>query len=50
MLVVEILDVQPLQEAPWGFSGVFHRRNGGGFLDEFYPEAYVSFLPITYYI
>ena len=40
-LVVEIQDVQPFQERPWGFTGVFHKNNGGGFLDEFYPEAYV---------
>jgi len=39
VLVVEIQDVQPLQEQPWGFSGVFHKDNGGGFLDEHYPEA-----------
>lgn len=24
---------------PWGFSGVFDRQNGGGFLDEIYPSA-----------
>lgn len=39
VLVVEIQDVQPLQEQPWGFTGVFHKENGGGFLDELYPEA-----------
>ncbi|KAL1310846.1 hypothetical protein AAFC00_001080 [Neodothiora populina] len=39
VLVVEILDVQPLQEQPWGFTGVFAKENGGGFLDEEYPEA-----------
>lgn len=39
ILVVEIQDVQPLQEQPWGFTGVFHKENGGGFLDELYPEA-----------
>lgn len=40
VLLVEIQDVQPLQESPWGFTGVFHKDNGGGFLDEIYPEAY----------
>jgi hypothetical protein len=40
-LVVEIQDVQPFQDQPWGFTGVFHRQNGGGFLDEIYPEASV---------
>lgn len=39
VLVVEIQDVQPLQEQPWGFTGIFARENGGGFLDEIYPKA-----------
>ncbi|EAT89430.2 hypothetical protein SNOG_02699 [Parastagonospora nodorum SN15] len=39
VLVVEIEDVQPLDEQPWGFTGIFARENGGGFLDEIYPEA-----------
>jgi formamidase len=57
VLVVEIQDVQPLDEQPWGFTGnsqlqqmtsyglwlkkkkgVFAKENGGGFLDEIYPE------------
>ena len=42
VLIVEIQDVQPFQEQPWGFTGVFHRDNGGGFLDEIYGEAFVS--------
>lgn len=42
VLLVEIQDVQPLQDHPWGFTGVFHRHNGGGFLDEMYPESYVQ--------
>ena len=41
ILVVEIQDVQPFQEQPWGFTGVFDKDNGGGFLDEIYPNAYV---------
>lgn len=40
MLEVEIQDVQPLEEQPWGFTGVFDKNNGGGFLDEIYPNAY----------
>ena len=32
-------DVQPLDEEPWGFTGVFPKTNGGGFLDEIFPEA-----------
>lgn len=42
VLLVEIQDVQPFQEQPWGFTGVFDKQNGGGFLDELYPKAYVS--------
>lgn len=42
VLFVEIQDVQPFWDRPWGFSGVFHKQNGGGFLTQFYPEAYVS--------
>ena len=39
VLLVEIMDVQPFQDQPWGFTGVFDRSNGGGFLDEIYPSA-----------
>ncbi|KAI1760903.1 formamidase [Hypoxylon sp. FL1150] len=39
ILLVEIMDVQPFQDHPWGFTGVFHKANGGGFLDEIYPSA-----------
>ena len=42
VLVVEIQDVQPFQDQPWGFTGVFTKENGGGFLDDIYPNAYVS--------
>ena len=30
VLVVEIQDVQPFSEQPWGFTGVFDKENGGG--------------------
>ncbi|KAI1120506.1 formamidase [Nemania abortiva] len=39
ILLVEIMDVQPFQDQPWGFTGVFDKTNGGGFLDEIYPSA-----------
>ncbi|KAI1249875.1 hypothetical protein MGN70_009491 [Eutypa lata] len=39
ILLVEIMDVQPFQDQPWGFTGIFHPDNGGGFLDEIYPSA-----------
>ncbi|TKA83261.1 putative formamidase [Friedmanniomyces simplex] len=38
VLVVEIQDVQPLQDEPWGFTGIFAKENGGGFLDEHFPK------------
>ncbi|RYP80214.1 hypothetical protein DL769_002572 [Monosporascus sp. CRB-8-3] len=39
LLLVEIMDVQPFQDQPWGFTGIFDKDNGGGFLDEIYPSA-----------
>lgn len=39
LLVVDILDVGTLAESEWGFTGLFARENGGGFLVEHYPEA-----------
>ncbi|KAL4895537.1 Acetamidase/Formamidase [Aspergillus ambiguus] len=39
VLLVEIQDVQPFEDQPWGFTGVFEPKNGGGFLDEIYPKA-----------
>ncbi|POR31381.1 Chondroitinase-AC [Tolypocladium paradoxum] len=39
LLVVHITDVQPFADAPWGFTGIFARDNGGGFLDAHYPRA-----------
>jgi formamidase len=32
LLLVEIMDVQPFQDRPWGFTGIFDRRNGVCFL------------------
>ena len=39
VLLIEIQDVQPFEDQPWGFTGVFDANNGGGFLSEFYPRA-----------
>ena len=39
LLVVNITDVQPFDHSPWGFTGVFARENGGGFLDRHFPRA-----------
>jgi formamidase len=46
LLVVDILDLGPMPQevgdAPgqgWGYTGIFARDNGGGFLTETFPEA-----------
>jgi formamidase len=39
ILVVDVLDVGPLPSSMWGFTGIFDRNNGGGFLSDIYPEA-----------
>lgn len=39
LLVVDILDVGSLPASEWGFTGLFARENGGGFLTEHFPEA-----------
>ena len=49
VLVVEIQDVQPFQEQPWGFTGVFDRNNGGGFLAEIYPNAWVTYVSCIFF-
>jgi formamidase len=39
ILVVDILDIGCLQGDEWGFTGIFARENGGGFLTDHYPDA-----------
>lgn len=39
LLVVDILDVGVLDDYQWGFTGIFAKSNGGGFLDNHYPDA-----------
>lgn len=39
ILVVDILDIGALQGDEWGFTGVFARNNGGGFLTDHFPDA-----------
>ncbi|HEX3850245.1 MAG TPA: formamidase [Polyangiaceae bacterium] len=39
LLVVDILDVGVLPDYQWGFTGIFAKENGGGFLTNQYPEA-----------
>ena len=49
LLVIDILDLGPVQapqeygDAPgqgWGYTGVFAKANGGGFLTDYFPDAY----------
>jgi formamidase len=49
LLVIDILDLGPCQPpqdvgpAPgqgWGYTGVFAKVNGGGFLTDYFPDAY----------
>src|SRR2546421_6830762 len=40
LLVVDLLDINPLPQAPWGYTGLFERTNGGGFLTDYYPKAH----------
>lgn len=39
LLVVDILDIGPLAGSEWGFTGIFAKENGGGFLTEHFPKA-----------
>ena len=39
LMKVDILDVGVLPDFQWGFTGLFAKENGGGFLTEHYPEA-----------
>jgi formamidase len=47
LLVVDLLDLGPVPQeignAPgqgWGYTGVFAKSNGGGFLTDYFPDAY----------
>jgi formamidase len=47
LLVVDILDLGPVPQevgdAPgqgWGYTGIFAKANGGGFLTDYFPSAY----------
>ncbi|KAH7416226.1 hypothetical protein KP509_14G081500 [Ceratopteris richardii] len=39
LLVVEICNLGPLPGDEWGFTGIFDRENGGGFLTDHFPCA-----------
>jgi formamidase len=47
LLVVDILDLGPIPQAAgdvsgsgWGYTGIFSRDNGGGFLTDYFPDSY----------
>ncbi|MFS8640882.1 MAG: acetamidase/formamidase family protein [Symbiobacteriaceae bacterium] len=40
LLVVDILDLGPHPKMNWGYTGIFARNNGGGFLTDPFPEAH----------
>lgn len=42
VLVVDILDLGPPagSENQWGYTGIFSKQNGGGFLTDHYPDAH----------
>ncbi|WP_413206764.1 formamidase [Rhodospirillum sp. A1_3_36] len=42
LLVVDILDIGAFPDEQWGFNGFFSKNNGGGFLDNHFPEAQKS--------
>ncbi len=39
ILVVDLLDIGALPNSEWGFTGIFARENGGGFLTDHFPNA-----------
>jgi formamidase len=39
ILVVDLLDIGCLPGDEWGFTGIFDRNNGGGFLTDHFPDA-----------
>jgi formamidase len=55
LLIVDILDVGPIPQEDtgplagqgWGYTGIFSRNNGGGFLTEQFPDAYKAIWDFT---
>ncbi|EME29093.1 formamidase [Galdieria sulphuraria] len=39
LLVIELCDLGALPEHEWGYTGIFDRENGGGFLTDHFPKA-----------
>jgi acetamidase/formamidase len=46
VLVVDIQDVQPLEDSPWGFTGIFSKKNGGKMISHY--SAAFSVIDQTY--
>ncbi|HEY9664170.1 MAG TPA: acetamidase/formamidase family protein, partial [Allocoleopsis sp.] len=38
ILVVDLLDIGALEGDEWGFTGIFDKKNGGGFLTDHFPN------------
>jgi formamidase len=47
ILVVDLLDIGCLPGDEWGFTGIFSRQNGGGFLTDHYPNAAKAIWDLT---
>ena len=55
LLVVDILDVGPIPQEDtgplagqgWGYTGIFAKNNGGGFLTDQFPDAYKAIWDFT---
>ncbi|KAK0541555.1 hypothetical protein OC835_000023 [Tilletia horrida] len=39
LLVVDILDIQPFPQMPWAYTGIFERKDGGLFAQDFDSKA-----------
>jgi len=39
ILVVDLLDLGPFTEHEWGYTGIFDKGNGEGFLTDHFPDA-----------
>lgn len=40
LLVVDIFDLGPHPKQKWGYTGIFSKMNGGGFLTDHFPDAH----------
>ena len=55
LLIVDILDVGPIPQEDsgplagqgWGYTGIFAKQNGGGFLTDRFPDAYKAILDFS---